>query len=267
MYFLKQNMVEDIKLRRFVRSYWILKKSEEDVKIPKLFLLPSAHILINLGDDCFFKTSEKEVAGRGNQIFHASTHIWDIYYGRKTHIVGIELSPQGYYSLTGNYPVEKTDTIEALKEADQRLDKFIEKNKGELEKSEFSGLEEYLRIRLEPFYEEEDTKIIEGVIMGIEDGKKIIELPGRYNLSIRTLERKFKRYTGFTLKQYQLIVRLNKLLDDVYMNEDISWSELALKHGFFDQAHMIKVVKKYLGRTPGEYLDVRDLLGDIFMVE
>lgn len=36
---------------------------------------------------------------------------------------------------------------------------------------------------------------------------------------------------------------------------------------FFDQAHMIKTLNKYLGMAPRKYLEVRNLLGNIFVIE
>ena len=67
-----------------------------------------------------------------------------------------------------------------------------------------------------------------------------------------------------TLKKYQLISKLNKLLQDIYLVDNIHWGELSVKYGFYDQPHMIKELKKYLGRSPREYLKNRDLLGDLF---
>jgi len=72
---------------------------------------------------------------------------------------------------------------------------------------------------------------------------------------------------GMTIKKYQLILKLNRLLEEIYMKDDIDWGELSVKYGFFDQPHMIKELKKYLGRSPREYLKNRDLLGDIFEID
>lgn len=114
---------------------------------------------------------------------------------------------------------------------------------------------------------DEDAKIVYNAAKEMDNDLKISELAKKYNISVRTLERKFNKNTGLTLKKYQLIVRLNKLLEDIYMNKNINWSELALNHGFFDQAHMINVLKKYLGKTPNKYLEVRDLIGDLFIID
>lgn len=259
--------IEDNDLKRFVSRYWIFKKTGKDEKIPKLFPMVHAHILIHLGDECDFEILEKKIRGKGNQILHPFTHICDIFYGLNTHLIGVELSVQGYYYLTGDTPEGKIDTIESLKEVDQDLDRFIGEITENLAEGNFQKLEDYLKKRFEIHYTDEDAKIIYDTAKELDGDQKISELAEKYNISVRTLERKFKKNTGLTLKKYQLIMRLNKLLEDIYMNENINWSKLALNHGFFDQAHMINVLKKYLGETPNKYLEVRNLIGDLFVID
>lgn len=259
--------VEDYNLKKFVSRYWIFKKTGKDKKIPKLFPMVNAHILIHLKDECVFEIVGKKMLGRGNQILHPITNICEVFYGLNTHLVGVELSIQGYYYLTGKTPEGKINTIESLKEIDEDLDRFTDGVTEDLAKGNFKKLEDYLKKRFEIYYTDENAKIIYNTTKEVDRDQKISDLAEKYNISVRTLERKFKKNTGLTLKKYQLIVRLNKLLEDIYMNENINWSELALNHGFFDQAHMINVLKKYLGRTPNKYLEVRDLIGDLFVID
>lgn len=266
-YTINQIMVEDKNLKKFVRSFWTMKKDGKDEKIPKLFPLWSAHILIHLGGNCSFEKENEKVIGEGNQIFNASTYLWDIHYSVKTILIGIELSSQGYYYLTKEKQGGRLNVIEKLGEVDSELDKFITVNTKELKRESLIKLEEYLEKRFEIYYSDKDAEMIFSISEDIEKGFKILEVAKKYNISIRTLERKFKRNTGMTLKKYQLIFKLNKLLEDIYMNEEIDWTDLAIKHGFFDQPHMIKLLKKYLKRSPREYMKARDLMGDLFLVD
>lgn len=259
--------VEDNDLKRFISRYWIFKKTGKDQKIPKLFPMVNAHILMHLEDECVFETIGKKTSGKGNQILHPITNICKVFYGLNTHLIGVELSIQGYYYLTGNTPEGKINTIEPLKEVDQDLNRFSGEITKDLTEGKFQKLEDYFKKRFKIYYTDEDAKIIHNTAKEIDRDQKISELAEKHNISVRTLERKFKKNTGLTLKKYQLIVRLNELLEDIYMNENINWSELALNHGFFDQAHMINVLKKYLGRTPNKYLEVRDLIGDLFVID
>lgn len=259
--------VEDNNLKRFISRYWIFKKTGKDKKIPKLFPMVNAHVLIHLEDECIFEISEKNIRGNKNQILHPITSICEVFYGLETHLVGIELSIQGYYYLTGRSPKEKIDTIEYLGGVDRGLDLFISEIRGDLKEGNFKKLEGYLKKIFIKYYTDQDSKIVYSAAKEMDKEQKISELAEKYNISVRTLERKFKKNTGLTLKKYQLIMRLNKLLEDIYMTDNINWSELAINHGFFDQAHMINVLKKYLGKTPNKYLEVRDLIGDLFVID
>jgi len=96
---------------------------------------------------------------------------------------------------------------------------------------------------------------------------KIEELVEKMGIGQRTLERNFKEVTGLTIKKYQMIQRLNELFEEVTTKEELEWSELAIKYGYFDQAHLIKELKKYLKNTPKEYEKAKDLIGDIFYIE
>lgn len=67
--------VEDNNLKKFVSRYWIFKKTGKDEKIPKLFPMVNAHILIHLEDQCIFETEGKKIRGKKNQILHPITRM------------------------------------------------------------------------------------------------------------------------------------------------------------------------------------------------
>lgn len=70
----------------------------------------------------------------------------------------------------------------------------------------------------------------------------------------RTLERKFKLYTGITPKQFSGIVRLNASAKRLKkMNTQETLTDIAYDSGYFDQAHFIKEFRKYTGITPHQY--------------
>ena len=68
------------------------------------------------------------------------------------------------------------------------------------------------------------------------------------------------------MKQYQSMTRLEEILNYLYqLNEvEINWSAVASKYDFSDQPHLIRHLKSYIGRTPAEYVQKRDLTIDIY---
>ncbi|MDN5202525.1 helix-turn-helix domain-containing protein [Fulvivirgaceae bacterium BMA10] len=64
----------------------------------------------------------------------------------------------------------------------------------------------------------------------------------------------FKKYVGFSPKQYQRIVRFNQILKKIEADQVVDWSSLSFNAGFYDQAHFIKEFKKFSGLNPEKYL-------------
>lgn len=267
-YQLRQYLVEDEPLKKFIRSYWILKIDQKPSKTPRLFPLPSPHIVIRLDGTPSYTNPFKKIILDRDHIFFSSTYVWNIDFSESTDIFGIELTTQGYYYLSSGDDTDRTNTIEPLEKLLPKLEKYITHNKNLMETQLISKLSKYFEENLRVYYNEPDLLLMDNVVKKLNDIDLTMgEIASSLDIGIRSLERKFRRYTGLTLKKYQTIIRFNLLLDDIYMNKDINWGDLAIKHGFFDQAHMTKKLKEYLGISPTSYLKVRDLLGDIFEIE
>jgi AraC-like DNA-binding protein len=85
---------------------------------------------------------------------------------------------------------------------------------------------------------------VEGFSLGL-DG-----IAGRLGCSPHHLSRVFRRVTGQTLTGYRNRVRVREVLADLQAGEGIL-RELAARYGFVDQAHMIRVVRRHAGDSPG----------------
>ena len=64
----------------------------------------------------------------------------------------------------------------------------------------------------------------------------------------------FKKKVGLTPSQYMKIMRFQKAIHEIENTESIRWSAIALRNGFYDQAHFIHEFRNFSGFTPGEYL-------------
>lgn len=82
----------------------------------------------------------------------------------------------------------------------------------------------------------------------------------------RSVERAFLRVTGFSMRQFVSIERLDMMLESLYQEKDhaINWSDVAARFGFSDQPHLVRHFKTIFGKTPGEYARQRDLTIDIY---
>lgn len=64
----------------------------------------------------------------------------------------------------------------------------------------------------------------------------------------------FKRQVGVPPKQYMKIMRFQKAILEIEKDTSVHWSEIALRNGFYDQAHFIHEFRNFSGFTPGEYV-------------
>jgi AraC-like DNA-binding protein len=76
-------------------------------------------------------------------------------------------------------------------------------------------------------------------------------------ISTRRLARLFSVEVGLTPKLYARVLRFNRVVESVHGRERVDWSEVAVRCGYFDQAHFIRDFKAFCGLTPSEYLPRR----------
>jgi len=79
---------------------------------------------------------------------------------------------------------------------------------------------------------------------------RIKELLQELHISQDAFEKRFRKITGATPKQFASIVRLRNLIGRA---DGSTLTELAYEAGYFDQAHFIKDFKSFTGRTPREF--------------
>jgi methylphosphotriester-DNA--protein-cysteine methyltransferase len=99
----------------------------------------------------------------------------------------------------------------------------------------------------------EFSQILNGIEkqMGVPS---IDNLVGAWGKSTRHLERLFLGHVGVNPKFYLRVKRFQevaKYLRGPFLK--LSWADLAVKHGYFDQSHLIRDCKALTGLTPEKY--------------
>lgn len=84
-------------------------------------------------------------------------------------------------------------------------------------------------------------------------GARIETLSRHIGLSQSALERRFRRIVGVTPKRYATTLRLERALSLYRPGSDLT--ELALRAGYYDQAHFNHDFRRAAGRSPGAYFD------------
>jgi AraC-like DNA-binding protein len=93
--------------------------------------------------------------------------------------------------------------------------------------------------------------------VGADPGLGLGELAAITGLSAYHLSRSFRQASGLTLSRYRSRLKVRRVLERL-AGGDRDLAGLAFEHGFADQAHLTRTVRRETGRTPGE---LRSLLG------
>ena len=80
------------------------------------------------------------------------------------------------------------------------------------------------------------------------------ELAYRLGYSRRQVERKYEEGLGLTPKEYQQVLRCRFLILRMLNRDFKQWSELVEAYGYFDQAHLIREFKAFMGMSPEKFL-------------
>lgn len=104
---------------------------------------------------------------------------------------------------------------------------------------------------------ETDEKIAEAVSI-IEENRgeiKISEIAAAVGLSVRQLERRFRRNAGLSPKQYARARRIRATAINMLETAEMNWANRAAEMGFTDQAHLTHEFSTLTGRSPNSFAE------------
>ncbi|MCG8327711.1 MAG: helix-turn-helix domain-containing protein [Chitinophagales bacterium] len=193
----------------------------------------------------------------------------------KTHLSGLKTKPQKIrlnsspiicirFKAHGLYTFTKVKASEVVDRAIAPLDIFG-KSFEQFEEQLFEAnniteqialVEHYFFEKLKEFDFRQDYSF-EAILHKLELSKgirSIQSLAEEFNVSIKTIERKFSHHLGVSPKKYSRILRLFHALQTQSFKPDSKLVEIAYECGFYDQMHFIKEVKHFTGMPPTDYL-------------
>lgn len=153
----------------------------------------------------------------------------------------------------------------------------IEKHTCSLEEGEFGLLDTALFDKLNSCASLEDAAIafserLHGLGIGQDDiDKKVLsavsiiedsggevrmsELAQRLSISLRQLERRFRKCAGLTPKQYARARRFRAAAVVLAEGRSVNWADRAAEMGFADQAHLTHEFSSLSGRSPRSFAE------------
>jgi AraC-like DNA-binding protein len=210
---------------------------------------PSLHLTHEWGDDGRrhgFPLPNTLVHGVVERVFHTTI-------SERGAVVGARFRPGGYTARFGRDASELTGRIQpvddelfggpiyleqSLGAASGRLDELIGGYRGELDPTYVSLLPLLERI-------ESDERL-----------HRVEQVMRHSPWSTRTTQRVFRRYVGVPVKWVLCRYRLQQAALEIESHPGIDHADLAVRLGWYDQAHFINDFRAMMGTTPGEYAAV-----------
>lgn len=83
----------------------------------------------------------------------------------------------------------------------------------------------------------------------------VTEVADRHGVTVRTLQRLFTHYVGVGPKWVLARYRMHDAVAELHDGWDGTLTDLAVRHGWYDQAHFTRDFTALVGVSPGEYRD------------
>ena len=90
-------------------------------------------------------------------------------------------------------------------------------------------------------------------LIAADDSMDVGKLCHQFSLSLRDIQRLFKRYIGISPKAYIQLIRVRSVKDRIATNDFVNFTHLAMDSGYFDQSHFVRDFKRLMENTPTEY--------------
>lgn len=93
-----------------------------------------------------------------------------------------------------------------------------------------------------------------GVAMSEANGTMpVSQVAEAAHATVRTLERKFRQSSGYTVKDVSGLMRFERVRNQLWLDPDSNLAGLAHEFGYTDQSHLSREFKRYSGTTPAAF--------------
>lgn len=241
-------------LKRYIRHYWYVYSKGTDFYSENL-LLPMDHVdlIMSIGDD-FVYDNGKSIQPERIHFHGIRKKSVKVTQRGKVQSIGLSFTPWGFYffikqpmSQFVNKTINLSDINYPLwKELSDHLNQFdgFSKFVKSIEKSFIKHLNATKK-------EQIDCRIIEEFLR-VKD-TNVMEFCKTNRVSLRKLERIFKKYIGINPKRFKEVIRFEESSKDVLYSNESSLTDISYKHGFYDQSHFGKVFKTYTNYSPRNF--------------
>jgi AraC-like DNA-binding protein len=114
---------------------------------------------------------------------------------------------------------------------------------------DFETLERELIRRLRPDRDARVDAAVERIMRGAD---RIDDVAREIGISRQHLARQFLHHVGVPPKTFARVMRFRRMLDSLG-DADADWADVAVRHGYYDQSHLIGEFRELAGTTPNAF--------------
>lgn len=260
-------------LQKYIEYYYFLKTDDSNFDT-KYFAFPNILTPVSIHKNVDFVISETSTEIIGNNI---NNHVALVQGMRKQPLfvnlhgkldkITIIFKPLGLNNFIRNsFAKACSKNSQIFKEWEGNIfyKQFLQNfytNGNQVKRIKF--LEDFLLSVYQPI---EDQVLLENIIILLNDFDKessIENIAQEFNLSVRTLNRLFKRNLGISPIGFKKIARFRHSLNNKMLNEQFKrLTDIAYNSNFYDQSHFINVYKKMTGSNPKNFFELVEKVGD-----
>lgn len=251
-------------LHHWIECFWIAQNDDPSPVVQKIIPDGFPEIIFHFGDPYLInlqgnweQQSKNLLAGQITRYFHLKNT------GR-SHMMGIKLKPPALSQLFNLSMDSLTDSVVELTSRLASLNTLTERiHKASSNEIRIELIrDEFIKIAKAEGHGPID-KVIE-VLFSKQGNASVASLSEIACVSDRQLERLFKKRIGLSPKFYARIIRFSYIFQKA-QDRKLSWSELGLETGFYDQSHFIRNFKAFTGEDPSKYFFDEPSLANFFM--
>lgn len=248
-----------VPLRPYIDNYWSVR-ADLPPTAPlreQIFVDGRADLILNFGDSYLRSDRNADCppvavprsnldAQRGYPVSIAQTGC--------VHLIGVRFRPGGLAPFVRPPLHELSDQVlemrDALGQAGAELEARLYEAEG---RDQAVLLDQFFLARLHVAEAHRLVLHTAAQIVQQRGAVSIGALSTQMGYSVRTIDRLFRQYMGFSPKQYARIVRLQHALHLLSSQPTRSLAELSVVCGYYDQAHFNREFRAMTGQTPSAY--------------
>lgn len=230
-------------LRGVVQHFWSVRWDLRDAKpfVPETLPHPNVHLV--------FEADGARIAGVHTGRF--TTQLED-----RGWVFGVKFRPGAFRPYFGRSVASLRDRSVPIDEVFGRKGAALaRKVSGLCEVAEkAAAVEQFLNERMIP--SDANVQRVSSIVDEIAENREIVsvqQIVEQWGLGKRPLQQLFSSYVGVGPKWVINRYRLHEAVERLQEGAHISFTELAIELGYFDQAHFIRDFRKLVGYSPAAY--------------